>query len=360
MPWPRCSPARSADPFAAEVVAVPAKGVERWLAQRLSHRLGAPDGDGICAGVAFRSPPRWSPSRSAGRSAAHPTPTRGTRSGRCGRCWRCSTRPPTSRGAPRCTPTTPAGTPWPAGWPSCSAPTPPTGPSCCGAGGRATCGASTRIWRGSPSCGGGCAPGSAAPIPPSGSTRRARPCAPIPRVVALPERLSLFGPTRLAAQELAVLAALGEHRAVHLWLPHPSPALWATVARPGSARCRRAPPTRAPTRPRTRCCPPSGATCASCRCGSPPPCPASSTSTTPAPIRRPRCWAGCSASCATTGRPSSPSRRPTRSVQVHACHGPDRQVEVLREVVLGLLEADPTWSRATSWSCAPTSRRSRR
>jgi exodeoxyribonuclease V gamma subunit len=27
---------------------------------------------------------------------------------------------------------------------------------------------------------------------------------------------------------------------------------------------------------------------------------------------------------------------------VHACHGPDRQVEVLREVVLGLLRADPT------------------
>ena len=45
-----------ADPFSAEVVAVPAKGVERWLAQRLAHRLGAPGGDGICAGVAFRSP----------------------------------------------------------------------------------------------------------------------------------------------------------------------------------------------------------------------------------------------------------------------------------------------------------------
>ncbi|MGH8939264.1 MAG: exodeoxyribonuclease V subunit gamma, partial [Actinomycetes bacterium] len=27
----------SDDPFAAEIVAVPAKGVERWLAQRLSH-----------------------------------------------------------------------------------------------------------------------------------------------------------------------------------------------------------------------------------------------------------------------------------------------------------------------------------
>ena len=78
-------------------------------------------------------PPRWWPSRSAGPSAAHPTPTRGTRSGRCGRCWRCSTRPPTSRGAPRWPPTATADTPWPAAWPSCSAPTPPTGPSCCGA-----------------------------------------------------------------------------------------------------------------------------------------------------------------------------------------------------------------------------------
>jgi exodeoxyribonuclease V gamma subunit len=47
-----------ADPFAAEIVAVPAKGVERWLAQQLSHRLGAAGaaGDGVCAGVAFPSP----------------------------------------------------------------------------------------------------------------------------------------------------------------------------------------------------------------------------------------------------------------------------------------------------------------
>ena len=30
------------------------------------------------------------------------------------------------------------------------------------------------------------------------------------------------------------------------------------------------------------------------------------------------------------------------SVQVHACHGPARQVEVLREVLLGLLADDPT------------------
>jgi len=46
------------DPFAEELVLVPARGVERWLSQRLSHMLGCKpgDGDGVCAGVAFRSP----------------------------------------------------------------------------------------------------------------------------------------------------------------------------------------------------------------------------------------------------------------------------------------------------------------
>ncbi|MDT5361755.1 MAG: exodeoxyribonuclease gamma subunit, partial [Mycobacterium sp.] len=40
------------DPFAAELVLVPARGVERWLSQRLSHVLGRGAGaDGVCAGV---------------------------------------------------------------------------------------------------------------------------------------------------------------------------------------------------------------------------------------------------------------------------------------------------------------------
>ena len=48
------------DPFATEIVSVPTPGVERWLAQRLSRRLGASPGrnDGICAGVDFCSPRR--------------------------------------------------------------------------------------------------------------------------------------------------------------------------------------------------------------------------------------------------------------------------------------------------------------
>ena len=47
------------DPFTPDVVAVPTRGVERWVAQRLSHRLGTAQGaDGICANVLFPSPRR--------------------------------------------------------------------------------------------------------------------------------------------------------------------------------------------------------------------------------------------------------------------------------------------------------------
>src|SRR5207253_251295 len=44
--------------------------------------------------------------------------------------------------------------------------------------------------------------------------------------VDLPERLSLFGLTRLPASHLQVLRALSVNRDVHLFLLHPSPALW--------------------------------------------------------------------------------------------------------------------------------------
>ena len=47
-----------ADPFTPEVVAVPSKGVERWITQTLSASLGTGAGDGICANVAFPSPAR--------------------------------------------------------------------------------------------------------------------------------------------------------------------------------------------------------------------------------------------------------------------------------------------------------------
>src|SRR3954464_13406648 len=48
------------DPFAPEVIAVPTRGMERWLTQKMSGSLGATPGrfDGVCANVEFPSPTR--------------------------------------------------------------------------------------------------------------------------------------------------------------------------------------------------------------------------------------------------------------------------------------------------------------
>src|SRR4051812_30731651 len=50
------------DPLQAEIVSVPTRGVERWLTQCLSHRLGvsreAGRADGICANLEFPFPGR--------------------------------------------------------------------------------------------------------------------------------------------------------------------------------------------------------------------------------------------------------------------------------------------------------------
>ena len=70
-------------------------------------------------------------------------------------------------------------------------------------------------------------------------------------VVDLPARLSLFGLTRLPASFLAVLRALAVHRDVHLFLLHPSPVLWpdrgvAAERRPPRRRGRPRGPVRRP------------------------------------------------------------------------------------------------------------------
>ena len=45
---------------------------------------------------------------------------------------------------------------------------------------------------------------------------------------------------------------------------------------------------------------------------------------------------------AAPGRPPARSRQTDRSLQVHACHGRARQVEVVRDAILHVLEEDPT------------------
>ena len=60
-----------------------------------------------------------------------------------------------------------------------------------------------------------------------------------PGIVDLPARLSLFGLTRLPAGHLNVLRALAVGRDVHVFMLHPSPALWERVAERGVSVTRR-------------------------------------------------------------------------------------------------------------------------
>ena len=75
------------------------------------------------------------------------------------------------------------------------------------------------------------------------------------------------------------------------------------------------------------------------------------TTTTRSSTARTRCWAASRPTSAPTASrrdaPAELDERPLldpddRSVQVHACHGRARQVEVLRDAILHLLEEDPT------------------
>jgi exodeoxyribonuclease V gamma subunit len=203
-----------------------------------------------------------------------------------------------------------------------------------------------------------------------------------PDVVDLPQRLSLFGPTRLATDQLAVLDALAAHREVHLWLPHPSDGLWRHVGEALHAASdvptRREDPTaQVPDHPLVR---------------------SLGRDAREMQVRL-RAHAGIAADDhLATPKPATTllgalqhdlhrdrnldldhdrhldqdpdhdrhldherhhdhdhvrhlDARPTRhhrladddtSVQVHSCHGRHRQVEVLREVLLGLLADDPT------------------
>jgi exodeoxyribonuclease V gamma subunit len=61
-----------------------------------------------------------------------------------------------------------------------------------------------------------------------------------PGLVGLPLRLSVFGLTRLSHTQLAVLQALAQGRDLHLWLTHPSPALWSKIAAEPPTQQRRA------------------------------------------------------------------------------------------------------------------------
>lgn len=154
----------------------------------------------------------------------------------------------------------------------------------------------------------------------------------------LPPRLSLFGHTRMSHTDAELMAALGERRDVHLWLPHPSDALWRGLVHTSQVGSRRDDTSHAvidnpllaamsrDVRELQGVLQRVGALDAGA-------------------VERPD--KGDSL-LATMQADIAAARAPARThlgddtVQVHACHGPARQVEVLREVLLGLLQDDPT------------------
>jgi exodeoxyribonuclease V gamma subunit len=356
-----------ADPFSAEVVAVPAKGVERWVTQRLSHVLGATGGhaDGVCAHVRFPSPTRlvrevlaaagggrpdddpWEPDRllwtlvevvhdcagepwcaalagAVGLGAAGGSDD--TRRGRRVTTVQHLTRLFASYGEHR-----------PAMLRDWAA-----GDDTDGAGRRLPADLlwQAELWRrlrerldvASP----------AEWLPQACTALREEE---LPTRLELPERLSLFGPTRLGTDALEVLAALGHRREVHLWLPHPSPALWERVraAAPASAPVRRrADPTAVVAQHPLLASLSHDARELQLQLAA---CPVETTDDHVGADDRPATLLGHLQRALQDDDAAAP--RPLlaegdRSVQVHACHGPARQVEVLREVLVGLLADDPT------------------
>ncbi|WP_240696329.1 exodeoxyribonuclease V subunit gamma [Cellulomonas sp. HD19AZ1] len=354
------------DPFAREVVAVPTRGVERWVAQRLSHRLGAgPDGEaGVCARIDFDPPARlvrdavaaatgtardddpWEPERlvwhvlravdaavAAGEEWAHPlarhvTDEPGARDAvRRGRRVRLAQRLAgafTAYAAQRPS----LVTAWAAGddEDGAGAPLP------------ADLAWQAPLWRAVRA-----ELGVASPAERLADAVRALTAD--PDVVDLPRRLSVLGPTRLSRAHVDVLAALAVHRDVHVWLPHPSDALWRRAARGVEPAAPAAPAPRRRDVPAVAVHPLLASTARDAtELGARLTAAGADVTHHAAPAPPPTVLGAVQAALRADERPAVPAAVAPgdRSVQVHACHGRGRQVEVLREVVLGLLADDPT------------------
>ena len=175
-----------------------------------------------------------------------------------------------------------------------------------------------------------------------------------PGAIDLPPRVSVFGATRLDHDQVRVLTALAQHRDVHLWLPHASPALWDAVTddlarRPPAIGPRSSDRTAALIRHRLLGY--LGRDSRELQIMLTATGPIGTDRHHPAPPSEPagparllaRLQADLTANTdPPAGLPRPPLDPTDGSVQIHASHGPDRQVEVLREVLVGLLADDPT------------------
>lgn len=158
----------------------------------------------------------------------------------------------------------------------------------------------------------------------------------------LPRRVSLFGHHRLPLGELRLLAAVAVRHDVHLWIPHPSPRAWRRLA-DVTGVVPRAEDTTA-ERIANRTLATLGRDVRELQRSLQTVAPDATVHPAPAPPRPDTVLGRLQADIA-ADRPPSPPAADTgddRSLQVHACHGRARQVEVLRDVLVGLLQDDPT------------------
>ena len=165
-----------------------------------------------------------------------------------------------------------------------------------------------------------------------------------PESFDLPARISLLGHTRLSVSELRILDALGRHRDVHLWVPHPSPALWDTLTERAAAGVVRRSDDPAPTEAPNPLLISLGRDVREMQ-RTLEGVPGVVHEHLPASHELPQTLLGWLQDDLVDDRSGSAERQlreADRSVQVHACHGKARQVDVLREVLVGLLEDDPT------------------
>jgi exodeoxyribonuclease V gamma subunit len=363
------------DPFATEIISVPTRGVERWLSQGLAQRLGASPGrsDGVCIGVSFPSPRRlvaralagspeeedsdpWQPYRAVwpllrvidgcrnepwaavlwhylGGSGSTELDTL-----RAGRRWS------TARHVAGLFATYAAVRPvmidnWSRGrdLDAAGCPLPPD---------RAW---QAELWRRLRNELGA----------PSPAERLASAVARLQREPAssdLPERLSVFGATRLDPDHLRVLNALADHRDVHLWLAHPSPVLWDRVTAAArsnglhSAMLLRRFDDTTDALVRHRLLAYLGRDVRELQLAltkiNPNAVDVQHSAAESIP-QHTTLLGQLQSDIAANRAPRPEDSRPVlggddQSVQFHACHGPDRQVEVLREVLVGLLADDAT------------------
>ncbi len=361
------------DPFATEIISVPTRGVERWLSQGLAQRLGtAPDrSDGVCAGVDFPSPRRlvaralagstdeedidpWQPHRAVwpllrvidgcrGEPWAallwHYLGANGRSAGallRAGRRWS------TARHLAGLFATYAAARPtmidsWSLGHDvDASGSLLPAD--------RAW---QAELWRRLSSELG--VPSPAERVQAALARLRLEPDS-----SDLPARLSVFGATRLDPDHLLVLSTLAEHRDVHLWLAHPSPTLWASVQAAPDRNGLGAPQvlrragdsTEALVRHRLLAYLGRDVRELQLALGSITPHATDLQHGALEPSQQTLLgWLQSDIAANCPIRPLDERPRldcSDRSVQFHACHGPDRQVEVLREVLVGLLADDAT------------------